>query len=190
MRCFIAIWPSAEARDRIAEFQREFREQIRGCEIRWTAPEQIHLTLSFLGNLAVSRLEELKQHLQNAARGARPFDLVAEGLGVFPNARRPRVIWIGLRENTDALRAVQGRVEQATASFFKVEEREFHPHLTLGRIDPESRTGGLLADKLQANQVRAFGMWTVTGFDLMQSELTPAGARYTRLAAFELARAS
>jgi RNA 2',3'-cyclic 3'-phosphodiesterase len=184
VRCFVAIRPSAEVCERIAAFQAELRREITGHDIRWATLEQIHLTLRFLGDVEARRLEELKQWLAAIAHDEQSFRLEARGLGVFPNARRPTVAWIGLGGELERLSNLQQHVERATAGFGKIEDRPFQPHLTIGRIDENARAGVLLGEKVAENQSRQLGSWPVTEMDLMRSELLPAGPRYTRLAVF------
>jgi 2'-5' RNA ligase len=100
----------------------------------WARPEQIHLTLKFLGNVLVSCVENLITALQQACQGAGPFNLRLAKLGCFPNARSPRIVWVGLAGDLGALMELQGCVVQRMAAFSAHEDSQaFHPHLTIGR---------------------------------------------------------
>lgn len=148
-----------------------------GLPVKWVSPEGIHLTLKFLGDVPPARLPEVVGALERAAAGARPFPLAVGGFGAFPTGDRARVVWVGC-EATPPLELLQDAVEREYAAIgFPVEGRPFRPHLTLGRARPQSRSGVRgLAARLEALTFE--DGFTVDGIDLMESTLTPAGARY------------
>jgi 2'-5' RNA ligase len=163
--------------------------------IRWVRSEGIHLTLKFLGSVPTSTVPAVVDRLSTELRGVPPFELALGGLGVFPNARRPKVLWLSVLGEIDALRGAQERVEVATVPLgFPRENRPFRPHLTLGRVRDTATTPELDAlDRLPLSiplarrdrvRVRALlrSTFRVTSVSLMQSRLAPDGARYTRLA--------
>ena len=128
--------------------------------------------------------------MRQAAAGTPPFTLTVEGLGVFPNWRRPQVIWIGIGGETETLLQLQTQIEQAMATLdFEPENRPFHPHLTLGRVN--RRAGAQyrrqLGEALQSYAVPLLGQLHVQEVSLMRSQLNPKGAIYTRIAAYPLA---
>ena len=151
--------------------------------VGWTRPEGIHLTLKFLGDIRESQIQPLQGVLTRAAAPARPFTLEARGLGVFPTARAPRVLWIGLHggpEELAVLRRLQAEVEEGAAALgFQKEARPFTPHLTLARVRDRSAPG--LDRLLEANRDRAVGTLTAASIGLIRSELRPAGPIYTTL---------
>ena len=134
IRAFVAINLSAEVRVNLAELQRELKSALPGDGVRWTKPEQIHLTLKFLGDIAADSLEDLKVAIQRACEGITPFSLRAESLGIFPDSQRPRVIWTDVNGDVDILRRLQEQIERETGSWWEAEQRTFQPHLTLARV--------------------------------------------------------
>ena len=152
--------------------------------IRWTPPEQIHLTLKFFGDVESGSLGDLEAALCRACAGAKPFTLEAVGAGAFPNLRRPRVLWAGLQGDLQPLSALFERVQHETEAWGRREERGFSPHLTLGRVK-EGRTPDLRDWAVKQAQTR-FGSWQVRKIHLIRSVLSPGGAQYSELAAIDL----
>ena len=155
------------------------REAVDG--VAWVAPENLHLTLKFLGGVDVARLALVRDALDSAVRGCPAFDFGVAGLGAFPTPTRARVIWAGAGQGGPELQALAGRVDRALAAVgFAPEERAFSPHVTLGRMrDP--RRNDRLADLLDRSET--FGRIRVDRLSLMRSDLSPHGARYSELSA-------
>ncbi|MCE5333850.1 MAG: RNA 2',3'-cyclic phosphodiesterase, partial [Desulfobacteraceae bacterium] len=133
IRCFIAVDLSEAVRKRLGGLIRELGES--GAEVGWVRPESIHLTLKFLGNVAVELTEEMKPVLRRIGEEAIAFRIEPAGCGAFPNVKQPRVVWVGLGGVNKHLAALQKAVESAMIPFgFAPEDRPFRPHLTLGRV--------------------------------------------------------
>jgi len=159
-------------------------ERLRGTArgVAWVAPENLHLTLKFLGSVDETGLAALTSALTSAVTGLAAFDAEVRGLGAFPTPTRPRVVWAGIAAGAPALVDVAGRVEAALAALgFPPDERPFSPHVTLGRVRQPGRAPAL-AGALAAGAGRAFGRTRVGRVSLMRSDLSPRGARYTELA--------
>ena len=185
LRAFIAIKLSEELKGQIGELQAELKRRAFGLDgLGWVRPEGIHLTLRFLGDIAEERVEALGAMLRDVTAGMKPFALDARGIGVFPNPRAPRVIWLGLQgmpESMESLRRMHAKIEDGVAGLgFSQESRAFTAHLTLARVR-DRRSGAALAKVLEANQDRAVGSFLATSVGLIKSELRPAGAAYTTL---------
>jgi len=191
VRSFIAINLPPAVLVKVAEFQSELRAAVpRDC-VRWTQPEQIHLTLRFLGNIAEGELSQVEDALRRGCRGVGPFAPRARGAGCFPDLQRPRILWVGFDGALEPLLHLQAAITRETGPWGEREEREFHPHLTLGRVKRASRElASALARHLEQAGQRDFGSWPVEQVDLMQSDLSSAGPRYTRLAGVRLAAGS
>jgi 2'-5' RNA ligase len=131
MRLFWAIELPETARDRLRVTQAELRERARGADVRWSRPEQLHLTVQFLGEADPAPILAAAQALPRP--GA--LDLEVAGLGTF-GGRRPRVVWAGVRgPGLEALVALAGALGQAMAGVgFAPEARAYRPHVTLGRV--------------------------------------------------------
>jgi 2'-5' RNA ligase len=189
LRLFVAIPVPEAVRDEIAVAQRELQPLAPRGVVRWTKPEQMHLTLKFLGAVPADRVEELKESVQKVCAGRPALRLRAKGIGFFPNARSPRVIWAGVCDEEERLADLQGEIEGAVRPFAAEPGAEnFVGHLTLGRFkDARRREIEHLVNHAQAMGDRRFGEWTAWEIEIVRSELFPAGARHTLLAAFPLA---
>ena len=185
LRTFIAIELDKAMREALAAVQDELRKAVPPGSVRWVRPEGIHLTLKFLGDTPVARLEEIKRALAAAAAEVAPFSFTVEGLGCFPNPRRPRVIWVGVEEPTGALEALWRAVEAHVAPLgWPTEERGFHPHLTLGRVQRRvtSADRRAIGELVERSDVGRLGNIAVSAVSFIRSELKPTGAVYTTLA--------
>ena len=188
-RLFVAISLPAQVRAEIERAQAELRNSLpRGC-VRWTKPEQFHLTLKFLGNVKSQRVDELESRLRRACEGFSPLPLRAERIGFFPDRRYPRVIWAWVHDGQEVLRALQQAVETVARDFTTEKaEGKFTGHVTLGRCQGIRPPQAEMLSKLAIGMAdRFFGAWTADTVELMRSELTPNGARHTMLAAIPLA---
>lgn len=156
--------------------------------VRWTPPSQIHLTLRFLGHIAADSVADLDAALQRACQGVAPFQLSASAVGAFPEAGRPRVLWVGLHGELDRLRLLHAQLRLETEPWGEPEEREFHPHLTLGRVK-HTRPAALRAVAQALTELKADAprSWRVDQVLLMQSQLSPRGATHTCLVRVPLA---
>lgn len=158
--------------------------------VAWVAPDNLHLTLKFLGGVDADRLGDVLAALAPAAAGVAPFDAVVRGLGAFPTAPRPRVIWAAVVEGAEALAALAARVDGALAALgFPRATRPFAPHVTLGRVRVPRREPALAA-ALAAGAARDFGRVRLARVSLMRSELSPRGSRYTELGSAPLGAVS
>jgi 2'-5' RNA ligase len=189
LRLFAAVAIPEWVREEMARVQGELRPFTASGDVRWTKPEQLHLTLKFLGDVPANSVEALKNSLAEACAGVRPFHLRARGVGFFPDSRSPRVIWVGFEGDENGLADLQTRVERALAPFAeKPGVEKFRAHATLGRFQKFRRhkTEKLLPSALLFDD-HVFGDWTVESLGLFRSELSPDGARHTSLAALPLA---
>ena len=188
VRVFVSVGLSGEAREQlIGAVERIRREIPQG--IQWASPDGMHLTLRFLGNIPASGVVPLLECLGPVAAETRAFPLYLAGLGMFPNRRKPRVLWAGASGELDALARLQQASEEAINGLgYPPEQRPFRPHFTLGRprrsvSDAQlARIGAVISGMAPPYPVR----WQVEAVDVMQSELHPSGARYTVLGSVAL----
>jgi 2'-5' RNA ligase len=153
---------------------------LRGLgDVKWVAAENYHLTLKFLGNVPREEAGALCESLRRAVADAEPFRVALSGLGAFPSAQRPQVVWIGVTEGREPLAGLARATEAACAAHgFTREERAFHAHLTLGRLhSPRGREA--LAAGLGAGDAEGVGDFEVDAIYLMKSTLLPRGAVYS-----------
>lgn len=183
LRTFVALELDASVRTAVADYLLPLRS-VPG--VAWARPENLHLTLKFLGNVATARLPALTERLAAATAMQPAFVMRVAGIGAFPNLARPRVLWIGC---TGApLAALAAAVDAACVQAgFAAEDRAFHPHVTLGRIREPGRRDRFPV--LLTDGGRAFGSSTVPAIVLFASKLGSGGARYTPLATLPLAGA-
>ena len=188
IRAFISIRLDAAVLRRLQQFQKKLEQSVPSEAVRWTPPEQLHLTLKFLGNVKTDALAEVQAALAQIAQNFGPLQLRAEGLGAFPSLRNPRVIWVGLQGDLAALEQLTGRIEEAMQPWAEKEEkRGFHPHLTLGRVrENGSRHARAIGQALQQITPPVFDAWRAEQFYLMRSQLSPKGATHTKVAEFPL----
>lgn len=194
IRAFIAIELAAETKRLLGEAQEELRGSLGRAAgaVAWTRPEAMHLTLQFLGETPVSVLGGIGEGIRRACEQATPFSLRVGGLGAFPNARRPRVVWVGVEGDEGAMRALhalQGAVTSEMGPLGFKPDKSFNPHLTLGRVreragrDEVAAIGQALERRDAQPPPDSFG---VRGVSLIRSELLPGDSRYTQLAHVEL----
>ena len=184
MRLFVALNLPKKERDRIYRKARALRDL--ELPIRWVEPEHYHLTLKFLGELHPDRVGRTQEILARVGTGAQGFEARLGGFGAFPTMRRPRVLWIGV-EPSPALRCLKQDLEWALAECgFERETRAFHPHVTLGRSTQEGGAGLLRGLETVMAGLTHDGGFRVRSLDLMESQLSKQGPRYTILRSIHL----
>jgi 2'-5' RNA ligase len=188
IRAFIALELSAPLMDALRAVQEQLQADLPKDAVRWVPTGQIHLTLSFLGNVPSDSLRDMEPGLQNVCQSCAPFRLRTEGLGCFPNPARPRIVWVGLGGDLDSLLALQFQIAQATRAWCeRTEERTFRPHLTIGRVrDISPRVARQVGLTIKETSVATSGECQVEAVSLMRSRLTPQGAEHTLVASLPL----
>jgi len=185
VRLFVALEIPAAVRDNLAAQIKELRDlstKVADKRPRWVRPENLHVTLKFIGEVASTKLDAIRGAL-SAIRSNAPVDLKFRGLGFFPNERHPRVLWAGLEASAN-LTSLAGDIDGALETQgIACERRTFTPHLTLARIEPPDLHEKLRAS-IQENTAREFGSFQTREFHLIESKLKPSGAEYTTLASF------
>lgn len=133
VRAFISINFPSETKIKLADFISGLRDKF--SNIRWVHDENLHLTLRFLGEIPKDDLNKLYLGCQSAVSNIDPFGFSCEGLGMFPNERSPRVVWLGIKKGEEELKELVYRLENGLVKQgFQKEKRDYKPHLTLGRI--------------------------------------------------------
>ena len=188
IRTFIAIELPSDVKTTLNRLQIDLGAN-KNNSVKWVNPESIHLTLKFLGNVDTEAIPKISTAITIAVKNAKPFSLSLSELGAFPNTRSPRVIWVGLKGDTDMLSGLQKNLEQSLAAIgFLPENKPFSPHLTLGRVRngvrPNQRRA--LAERLSVAKLKTRPEMYVTSINLMKSDLTPQGAIYTQLSGISL----
>lgn len=179
IRTFIATSLSSEVHAAICEFQDTLKKRIPG-QITWVKPDSMHLTLKFLGNIAPAQIDPIHKILQNVLAGEKPFTVHARGFGVFPHPGAPRVLWVGLREDTPRIAHIHEVLEKRLEELeIPAEDKEYRLHITLGRA--KGNIGGNVARLVQEYADISFGSCQMANVVLFQSVLQPSGSIYTPL---------
>lgn len=178
IRTFIAVDLAGPVRDRLKSVQDKLGRS--GTGVRWTPATNFHLTLLFLGEVDQLEVVKICRVARARARKHEPFALDVQGLGGFPNARRPKILWAGITEGADRLRALHADLEDGLLDLgcYRREERGYTPHLTLGRLTQESEAeawGPILAQHAEWRG----GTSDVDEVLVMASDLRRGGAEYS-----------
>lgn len=183
LRAFIAIKLPTNVCAEIWNQTARLRQALETDSVRWTAAQNLHLTLKFIGEIPAAHLDFLKQALTQTATSAQPFDLHITNLGSFPTSKPARVLWAGFHAPTALYTLIQA-LEAATLKLgYKAEERAFSPHLTLGRVKQTASPAELakIRDLLPKFQLGKISPARVDSIHLFQSDLRPTGSVYTKL---------
>ncbi len=178
MRIFVAVFPPPEVRRALVGAAREL--PVVG-EVRWARPENVHLTLKFLGDVSEDDLDRVAEALEPVRLRHEPFEAELSGFGAFPSARRARILWAGIGEGSEFLRDLARDVEASLEPLgFEREDRAYVPHLTLGR----ARGRPVALEALET--LSSVPTFLVRRVELVESVLGRARATYSTLAAYPL----
>jgi len=184
VRSFIAIELPKETKRELARLQERLKRVCGYCPAKWVAAESMHLTLNFLGDVPLVKLDDIKRAVAQATVGTEAFEFTLANLGAFPDLERPHVVLVGLGGDIERLLKIQKHLDQLLAGLgFDPENRPFSPHMTLARVRDEASA----ADKKRLGQ--AISSTTcdtdrsieVRAISLIKSQLTSAGPIYTVL---------
>jgi len=183
MRLFIAVELDENIRRRAARVAEDLAVQLepRGGRrsVTWVAPQNLHLTLRFLGEVSAPAAQEVAHRLE-APFTTPAFDLSVSGVGAFPPSAPPRVIWLGVVEGAAALAGLHEEVEARLSGLgFERDDRPFRSHLTLGRV--KAGLGPRWRDALAAAKDTGVGRCRIDHLTLFESRLSSAGPTYTRM---------
>lgn len=175
MRAFIAIDLPKEIKDQLSKIQDGLKISLP--KISWTKPQNLHLSLAFLGEISFEQLNEIKQIISETAEGIRSFKIKLENLGVFPDIRRARIVWIGTDQMPAELKQITGELKTKLNKLgLAQEKRPFQLHITLGRIRIQLNSS-LLEKGLKEIKDPAFE-FNAKGITLFESILQPNGPTY------------
>jgi 2'-5' RNA ligase len=192
IRAFVAIELPHEVRQSLHDTQNRVAGLLgpHSNALRWARPEGLHLTLQFLGDVPVRLIGLVKESVDKACEGISPFKLQTGGPGVFPNERRPRVLWVGVEGDLEQLHKLTSAVNKELGALGYKPDTTFSPHLTLGRVKGHAGDDfqRALADAISTlkSQKLTEVIFPVEAVTLMQSELRSGGSIYTRLRTIEL----
>ncbi|MEA1924326.1 MAG: RNA 2',3'-cyclic phosphodiesterase [Candidatus Altiarchaeota archaeon] len=182
-RLFIAIPLPYRFHETVADLQ----DRINGFgKLKPVKPENVHLTLKFLGNVKGERIQEIEDRL-SFIREIHSFNISVCGLGAFPKNKSPRVIWVGVGDGFDEIKNLQGKIDSSLEGAGFDRDMRFHPHYTLARVKFLNNKAGLM-DFIRGKRLLAFGEHSVERVVLMESRLAPKGSEYSVVREFRLKR--
>lgn len=183
MRIFIAIDFPQEVITRIVRISAYLQTQVPERSLKWVEPENLHLTLKFLGEIQKDRVNEIERIMAKILKGQPSFNITIEGLGMYPTASQPRVVWLGIKGG-EPLQEIHRQMDQKLKSFGdKPEKRSFSPHLTIARVrqNNDRETIQQVGKVLSQYKVESLGTIKVESIQLYKSELMSHGPIYTLL---------
>ncbi|MFZ5833696.1 MAG: RNA 2',3'-cyclic phosphodiesterase [Planctomycetota bacterium] len=180
VRTFIAIESTAAVQKRAANLIE--RLKAAQADVKWVAPENMHITVQFLGDVQAEQLPEVIARVERAAAKFAPFELQMQGAGAFPNTARPRTVFLGARGGNEQAATLAKEIGRPLAELgFKPEHRDFHAHLTLGRVRGFGRGLKPLSELLEREKEFVAGSIAVEELVVFSSTLTPKGSIYEAL---------
>jgi 2'-5' RNA ligase len=178
IRLFIAFDSPPEVKSGAAEIQAQLRQA--HADVSWEREEKLHCTIRFLGDTPSESVQTIVDTLTDIGRANPPFSVRYRGTGCFPNMRDPRVLWLGIENPDGRLNSLSQSIDLAmTGLGYKPENRQFHPHLTLGRVRSGRNQGNLL--RILENVTFQSTTEAINEILLIKSELRPAGSVYTKI---------
>jgi 2'-5' RNA ligase len=183
IRTFVAIEIPANIINGLGLLIESLRESSGDARIRWVKPESIHLTLKFIGDASPGSVSKITNNLEKPAVNRSKFEITVGGLGCFPNWHKPRVVWVGVSEDSGELASLQKEIDLALEPLgIMPETRPYHAHLTVGRV----KNPGEIGKRFSEMEIDTIGNVQVDEFCLIKSDLRSDGAVYTNLATFKL----
>ncbi|MCK4245395.1 MAG: RNA 2',3'-cyclic phosphodiesterase [Candidatus Omnitrophica bacterium] len=180
MRTFISVEIPQEAREKFLLAENLLRNS--DLPLKLVKIENLHLTLKFLGEISEERLKEIIETCQIVAEAFSPFSISFKGIGIFPDMKKPRVIWAGVEEGAEDLRKISGLLEEELEKRgFPADKREFQGHLTIARVKKPMIRNEVLKGLIEKFQEHQFCSFPVNKLYIMKSELKKEGPIYTCL---------
>jgi 2'-5' RNA ligase len=186
MRIFIAVELNSEVKNKINEVVSSIKNY--NLPVKWVEKDNLHITLKFLGEVKENKINDLTKLLKNEVEKNNRFTLKVEGLGAFPNNKKPRVIWVGTTDGKDKICDIAQKLEESLPKngFGKKEEKPFSSHITIGRVKEVGKLSDFSTVLPKLDNL-SFGVVEVNSINLMKSALTPKGPIYEVVAKISLA---
>jgi 2'-5' RNA ligase len=185
VRTFVAVEIPLEVKDRASRMIAELRQT--SAKVKWVEPEHMHWTLKFLGNIDILEIPPVCEAVARAIEPLAAFDIEARGAGAFPDARRPRTLWIGTGAGSEQMIELHDAIEFELAKLgFRSENRRFRPHLTIGRVREINAAASELGRLIEKHADFDGGVSLVDEVVVFSSDLTPDGPIHEPLCHAEL----
>ncbi|MGR3220306.1 MAG: RNA 2',3'-cyclic phosphodiesterase [Candidatus Anammoxibacter sp.] len=150
------------------------------AHVKWVLPANLHITLKFIGNVKDSEIAKIMEFIRESSYGIKPFNLHVGGLGAFPDLKRPKVIFVNIKDEHNNLCTLHSRLEDKLTYFGITKElRKYKPHITIGRVSSRQRIDAL-TDAIGICKNDLSGNEQIESVALMMSELLPKGPKYTK----------
>ncbi len=183
LRTFIAVDFPPEILQKFGKIIAYFKTQTPENTLKWVSTHNLHLTIKFLGDIPLNKLDQVKAVLSESLQDKPPFTIGIEGLGLHPDRRNPRVIWLGIT-SCDTLTNIYVALDRdLTVVGIEPDKRKYTPHITIARVKRRVETSAVknIGETLSQFKVDSLGNFIVKEIILYQSELTPKGPIYTPL---------
>lgn len=180
-RGFIAV--DLKISEEIKKLQKELKDT--GGNLKIVKPENMHLTLKFLGKTDVSKVRTIQDIIKDVVEDKQPYKIKLKSVGVFPNINYIKVIWVGIDDNIQTKNMAESIDKKLSKNGFKKEKREYHPHLTLARVK-SAKNKDKIVDIIEKYQNHVFQESIAEFIELKKSELTSKGPIYTTLKKIKL----
>ena len=179
VRTFIAVELSQEIKENLKGIQEELKKA--NADMKWARPDNIHLTLKFLGSTPAQQIPEIAGELKSGLAGFGSFSIEIAKLGSFPEKGKPRIIWAGVNAGSEDVIRLQGKIENSLKRFnFAQEDREYAPHQTIGRAKG-FKNMERLQELMKTKNAVQLGNMIVENVYVIRSDLKPEGPVYTVL---------
>ena len=184
IRAFLSLNLEDSVKFRIAEIQKELQTKLGGHLIKWENPEKFHLTVRFLGDVKENDIESLKDGLEKLNWDFESLKFTSNGVGFFPNARKPNVVFIGLDEEGTGSKKLVDNIDKVLTEYGIQPDKKFVAHITLGRFRRENRKS---VDERDLVWFESFNV-VFDSFYLMESVLDSKGSRHYPLKQFSFSK--
>jgi RNA 2',3'-cyclic 3'-phosphodiesterase len=180
IRSFLAFELPPEIKDHVRRVSEDLKKS--KLDVRWVKPDNIHLTVVFLGDVREGDISGIAREVERVCFGFHPFDFCLKGLGIFPDRKRPRILWTGYEGDVERISSLRDVLQERLIPFeIKEEKRPFKPHLTLGRFRNPGRVDPKLDEILVRHEGLSSPAFQAGELILFKSELKPQGPEYTKL---------
>lgn len=185
IRSFLAFELPPDIKETVTRVSGEARRST--LDVRWVNADNIHLTVVFLGDIKADNIPEMRDVIQGVVSPYSPFNISLKGIGLFPNRRRPRVLWLGLHGDIERISYLKDALQKQMLPFgIKEEKRRFKPHLTLGRFRKPKSGHDQVEEFLERYADLKSPICSLKELILFKSDLRPGGAVYTKLESWAL----
>ena len=185
IRSFLAFELPLEIKRTVKQVSEDVRRS--KLNVKLVNVDNIHLTVVFMGNIKTEDIPAIEREIKQGCAGFDPFDISLKGLGFFPNARRPRVLWLGIECETERMSSLKTNLQERLRTYgVKEEKRKFRPHLTIGRFRKSNRSSSLLEEIITRYEGLESPVFPLGELVMFKSKLTPKGAEYTKLVSWPL----